>query len=235
MNVERTAELARRVALHAALADPTRLAIVDSLTLGDVSPSQLQDQLGMTSNLLAHHLKVLQDAGVLARTRSEADRRRTYLRLVPGALEHLAPGTVGQASRVVFVCTANSARSQLAAALWRRASDIPAASAGTHPAERIDPGAIAVAHRHDLPLPRRHPRALREVTDGADPADLVVTVCDNAHEEIADGHASDRGGVLALHWSVPDPVRIGTADAFDSAYLDLDRRVGDLAARLTAS
>ena len=230
MNAERTTGLVRRAALHAALADPARLAIMDSLTLGDVSPSELQARLGMASNLLAHHLNVLTDAGLLARTRSEADRRRTYLRLIPGALDEVVPGAAGTASRVVFVCTANSARSQLAAALWRRASVIPAASAGTHPAARIDPGAVAVAHRHHLPLPRRRPRPLDEVRAGDD---VVITVCDRAHEELAEFGPS--GVRASLHWSVPDPVRVGTAAAFDAIYLDLTRRVGDLAPRLTAS
>ncbi len=228
MNVARTAALERRAAVHAALADPARLMIVESLTLGDVSPSQMQAELGMTSNLLAHHLKVLTDAGLLARTRSEADRRRTYLRLVPGALEGVAPGAVATATRLVFVCTANSARSQLAAALWRRTSAIPAASAGTHPAARIDPGAVAVAHRHGLPLPRRRPRPLDDVR-GDD--DVIITVCDNAHEELS----GPTGAPASLHWSVPDPVRVGTAAAFDTTYLDLTRRVGEFAPRFTAS
>jgi len=199
---------------------------VDSLTLGDVSPSQLQATLGMTSSLLAHHLKVLEDAGLLARTRSEADRRRTYVQLIPDALDGLAPGVQGSAARVVFVCTANSARSQLAAALWRRASQVPAVSAGTHPAAQIDPGALAAAARHDLPLPRSRPRDLRDVTEMADPADVFITVCDNAHEELG-----DLGG---MHWSIPDPVRVGTTAAFDATYRALTRRVGDLAPRLTA-
>ena len=46
--------------------------------------------LAMPSNLLAHHLHVLQQAGVITRRRSEGDRRRTYLRLLPGALDPLA-------------------------------------------------------------------------------------------------------------------------------------------------
>ena len=62
---------------------------------------------------------------------------------------------------MLFVCTANSARSHLAAALWRRAGKVPAASAGTHPAAAIDPGAIAAAGRHQLPLRRAAPPAHR--------------------------------------------------------------------------
>ena len=122
--------------MHAALGDPGRLAIVDALLLGEASPSELQRLLAMSSNLLAHHVRVLEQVGVVSRHRSEADRRRTYLALVPGALDVLRPMTLHDAVRVVFVCTHNSARSQLAAALWNDTSPVPATSAGTHPAPR---------------------------------------------------------------------------------------------------
>ena len=227
MNIERTSELLRRAAKHAALGDPARLAIIDTLSLGDAAPTDLQDLLGVPSNLLAHHLNVLQAEGLLIRTRSEADRRRTYLRLVPGALGDVMPGRVATASRVVFVCTANSARSQLAAALWRRASPIPVASGGTHPAARVDPGAVAAARRHLLPLRARRPRLFADV---AAAGDLVVTVCDRAHEELT--HLGDPGTGRGVHWSVPDPVRVGTDAAFDAAFDDLTARVADLAPRL---
>ncbi len=119
------------------------------------------------------------------------------------------------------MCTANSARSHLAAALWRRVGTVPAASAGTHPAAAIDPGAIAAAGRHELPLRRLRPRHIDDVyQDG----DLVVTVCDLAREEL--------GGLAAVHWSVPDPVPAGDPGSFDAALDDLGQRVGRLALRL---
>lgn len=222
MNAERDHELRRRVALHAAMADPVRLQVVDVLTLGDASPSELAEVVGTPSNLLAHHLKVLEQAGVVARTRSEGDGRRTYVRLVPDALDGLVAARVRQVPRVLFVCTANSARSHLAAALWRRASEVPTASAGTHPAAGIAPGARDVARRHRLDLPLVAPRHLTQVHRRGD---LVVTVCDRAHEDLAIP--------VDLHWSVPDPLLAGTPDAFDRAFEDLDRRVGDLAPRLS--
>jgi len=110
--------------VHAALADPARLHIIETLGAGDASPSDLAAMLAMPSNLLAHHLRVLEQAGLLARRRSDGDRRRTYLQLVPGALESLTRPAARTAGRVLFVCTANSARSHLAAALWRRASAV---------------------------------------------------------------------------------------------------------------
>src|ERR1700760_1787173 len=151
MNTEVSGELERRAAMHAALADAARLTITDTLADGDASPSELAALLAMPSNLLAHHLRVLESAGIITRRRSDGDRRRSYLRLVPGSLDTSAGAPARAAQRVLFVCTANSARSHLAAALWRQASAVPAASAGTHPAGAIDPGAIDAAQRHQLP------------------------------------------------------------------------------------
>jgi protein-tyrosine-phosphatase len=122
------------------------------------------------------------------------------------------------------VCTANSARSHLAAALWRRASAVPAASAGTHPAGAIHPGAAAAARRHGLPLRRLRPRPVGDVQQDGD---LVITVCDLAHEEI--------GQLAAVHWSVPDPVLAGDDASFDAALDELARRVSLLAPRVEAA
>jgi protein-tyrosine-phosphatase len=122
---------------------------------------------------------------------------------------------------VLFVCTANTARSHLAAALWRKASSITAASAGTHPGKRIHPGAINTANRHGLDLPEVSPATM---TDIARDGDLIVTVCDRAHEEL--------GTVGWAHWSIPDPVSDGSARAFDAAYERLAARVDALAPRL---
>ncbi|HLS74421.1 MAG TPA: helix-turn-helix domain-containing protein, partial [Actinomycetaceae bacterium] len=80
-----------RARLHAALADPARLRIVDVLSLGDASPSELAELLTAPSNLVAHHLGVLERQGIVSRKKSEADRRRNYVQLVPGALDHITP------------------------------------------------------------------------------------------------------------------------------------------------
>ncbi len=221
----------RRAAVHAALGEPVRLAIVDRLSPGDESPGELAEAVGSTSNLLAHHLRVLEEAGVIRRVRSEGDRRRSYVQLrlddpivwataQTGLTDRLPSGRV---PRVVFVCTANSARSQLAAASWNAISPVPAASAGTHPAASVHPRATATGRRHGLRLPLVKPVGIEQVLrDG----DLVVAVCDNVHEELA--AAPDR-----LHWSIADPVRVGTDEAFETAYGDVTRRVERLAAAVS--
>jgi ArsR family transcriptional regulator, arsenate/arsenite/antimonite-responsive transcriptional repressor / arsenate reductase (thioredoxin) len=219
-------DLDSRAAVFAALGEPVRLALVDRLVAGDASPGDLAAEIGLGTNLLAHHLRVLEDASIIRRVRSEGDRRRSYVQLrldqptvwatvISGRL----PNNLSTSPRVLFVCTANSARSQLAAAIWNQLRNTPATSAGTHPGPRIHPRAIAVAERHGLRIDRDGPKPLDHVRLDDD---LIVAVCDNAHEEL--GSALPR-----LHWSIPDPVPINTNAAFERAYTDINRRVHHLA------
>ena len=216
-------ELERRARVHAALGEPARLAIADRLVPGDASPGELGAALGLATNLLAHHLRVLQDAGVIRRVQSEGDRRRTYVQLrltdpiVRSAVTPQHAPVAGR--RVVFVCTHNSARSQLAAASWRQFSPVPVACAGTHPAARVHPGAVAAGRRHGLRLGRARTAHVDQVLR---PDDLVVAVCDSAHEELDPQ-------LPRLHWSIPDPVRVGTDAAFDAAYTQINDRIRALA------
>lgn len=204
-----------RAAVHAALGEPVRLAIVDELAVSDWAPSGLAARFGLPSNLLAHHLDVLEHVGLIVRVASSGDRRRRYVRLRRHGLSDLGVGHSRRRGRALFVCTQNSARSQLAAALWRQRTGDGATSAGTHPAVRVHPGAVAAAKRAGLDLGDAQPRVLAD--DDLD-ADLVVTVCDRAHEELALGER-------ALHWSIPDPVERGERRAFDDTLAELDDRI----------
>ena len=115
------------------------------------------------------------------------------------------------------MCTHNSARSQLAAALWNQHTGELARSAGTQPADEVHPAAIAAARRHGLDLTDAVPHALDDSHVGA----MVVTVCDRAHEQLDPSPDN-------WHWSIPDPVDIGTDDAFDDAVTQLDTRIRNL-------
>jgi ArsR family transcriptional regulator, arsenate/arsenite/antimonite-responsive transcriptional repressor / arsenate reductase (thioredoxin) len=211
-----------RAALHAALGDPARLAIVEELAVSDRAPSALVARFGLAGNLLAHHLDVLERVGLIERHVSAGDRRRRYVRLRRQALGGLAVGTPPRrAGRALFVCTQNSARSHLAAALWRQRTGEVATSAGTHPANRVHPGAVAAARRAGLDLTGTRPRAL-EPSDLD--ADVVVTVCDRAREEL---DPPDHW----WHWSIPDPVEAGTRRAFDATVTELDERITAIANR----
>lgn len=224
MNIE-AITLAGRAARHAALADPVRLGVVDLLALGDRTPGELRRELQLPSNLLAHHLGTLERAGIVARTRSEGDGRRSYIRLLPEAFDHLGPDVTATATahRIVFVCTGNSARSPLAVALWTEASEIPATSAGTQPARATAAGAIATAKRHGLSLAGHTPRDLADVLGAHD---FVVTLCDRARERLPDP---------ALHWSVPNPTPKGTTSAYENTYKQIAHRVQRLSRNLVAA
>lgn len=215
----------RLARMHAALGDPLRLAIVDRLGHADASPGELAHGLGLATNLLAHHVSVLEAAGVVRRVRSEGDRRRTYVQLCvqdPMLLGVLGAPARLSAPRVIFVCTHNSARSQLAAAAWQRVSTVPTRSAGTRPARRVHAGTVHVGKRHGLALGRATTADLGQVRR---PDDLVVAVCDNAYEELRE---------TALHWAIPDPVRTGSETAFEQAYDEITVRVERLADATTA-
>jgi protein-tyrosine-phosphatase/DNA-binding transcriptional ArsR family regulator len=233
------ADVTRRARMHAALGEPVRLAIVDQLVLGDASPGELGTRFAIPTNLLAHHLKVLTEAGIVRRVRSEGDRRRQYvqLRLDDAAVAaltgtRLAPPWTDDAGprRVVFVCTANSARSQLAGAAWRRVSSLPVASAGTRPGQRVHPAAVETGRRHGLDLTGATTSRVEDVVSGAD--DLLVAVCDSAHEELTTAALGNPQPRAWLHWHIADPVPTGSDEAFETAYNEITERVGRLAAAL---
>jgi ArsR family transcriptional regulator, arsenate/arsenite/antimonite-responsive transcriptional repressor / arsenate reductase (thioredoxin) len=220
-----------RAAVHHALADAHRLAMVDALALTDRTPGELAEALGLPLSLLAFHSRVLEEAGLVERRRSAGDGRRRYLRLRPEPLEELI-GSLQRmpdppaAERVLFVCTQNAARSQIAAALWLGRTGRRATSAGQAPARAVHPLAIAVAGSRGVDLTHAIPQGLDAVVE---PPDLVVTVCDRALE----------GGlpfpdVPHLHWSVDDPIADGRPAAFARAYDDIADRIERLAEQVAA-
>lgn len=216
--------LRQRAALHRALGDEHRLAILDALQLSDRTPTELRGLTGLPSNLLAFHLDALERVSLIARQRSQGDRRRRYVTLRPTTGDGLDGGEPLPGELVLFVCTHNSARSQLAAALWTQRTGLPSSSAGTEPAEAVHPLAIEVARAHGLDLSRAQPRRYADLPTG--PA-LVVSVCDRAREF---GLPFD---APLLHWSVRDPAGGGRAD-FEVAYETIRGRIDRLARQVAA-
>ena len=214
---DRPDELRQRAGIHAALGEPARLAIVDLLAVSDRSPTELCEHLQITTNLLTHHLDVLAAVGLVSRTTSAGDKRRKYVRLERAPLASLAIGGTPLPGRTLFLCTHNSARSQLAAALWSARTGRPSDSAGTHPADRVHRGAIAAGRRAGLDLSAATPKTVDVIEAGTQ----VVTVCDRAHEELTPDDTW-------WHWSIPDPVETGDADAIDAVVADLDARITTL-------
>src|SRR4029453_8095879 len=130
MEANMAQNLDSRAAVFAALGEPVRLALGDRLVAGEASPGGLAADVGLGGKLLAPHRRGLEDADISRRVRSEGDRRRSYVQLrldVPtvwaAAISGRMPNNLPAGSRVLFVCTANSARSQLAAAVWNQLSN----------------------------------------------------------------------------------------------------------------
>lgn len=209
-------DVTERARVYAALGDPQRLRIVDALVVGDRTVGEIGDITGMPGNLLAHHLRVLETAGVVERRRSEGDRRRRYVVLEPSVAGLVSAGHALPPGGPLFVCTHNSARSQFAAALWRDRTGEDAASAGTDPAATVNATAVVVAGDYGLDLAEEHPRSYADVDR---PPSLVVSVCDRAGES---GIPFDAPHV---HWSIPDPVSTGRIEAFREAFDDIALRV----------
>ncbi len=176
--------------------------------------------LGLGSNLMAHHLGVLEDLGVVVRVASEGDRRKRFVQLVPSTLAGLQLAGGAPAQRIVFVCTENSARSQLAEAIWNQHHSVPATSAGITPAAQLQAGALEVAARRGIDLAGAYPKPLPEL----DKDDLVISVCDRAHDVL-----TEQTGIRELHWSVPDPAATNAATTFDQAVDVLSDRIASLA------
>ena len=213
--------LRQRALVHAALGEPARLAVAEALIVSDRSPKELAERLRLGSNLLAHHLDVLEAAGVVARSVSAGDARRRYVRLNPHIASQLAVARRPTHGVMTFLCTHNSARSQLAATIWTSRTGLPARSAGTRPAARVHRGAGAAARRAGLSLDGAAPSAIGAIEGTGQ----VVTVCDLVHEEL--DVRSDW-----WHWSIPDPTASGRAADFDAVVDELRTRI-EMVVRVT--
>lgn len=121
--------------------------------------------------------------------------------------------------RALFVCTHNSARSQMAEALLRHFSRgrFEVYSAGTE-ATAVRPLAIRAMGEFAIDISTQESKTLDRFVD--ERFDYVITVCDQANESCpVFPNAAHR-----LHWSIPDP---STATGSDAEQLAVYRRVRD--------
>ncbi len=229
---------------------PLRWRLLGELARSDRVVHELTQRVGEPQNLVSYHLGKLRDARLVSARRSSADRRDTYygldlarfgallsatggalhpgLRLAPPRQDAVAP------ARVLFLCTGNSARSPMAAALIRARSGgaIEAASAGSHP-KPIHPNAVRVMREaYGLDLAGHVPTSLE--TLAGQRFDWVISLCDRVREVCPEFP----GEPETIHWSVPNPAT-GEADdvtlpLFRQAAAELETRIGFLLALLAA-
>jgi ArsR family transcriptional regulator, arsenate/arsenite/antimonite-responsive transcriptional repressor / arsenate reductase (thioredoxin) len=204
---------------------PLRWRLLGDLARSDRTVHELTGLVGQPQNLVSYHLGKLRDARLVSWRRSSADRRDAYytvdltrvgellaatggalhpgLRLVPPPAT--TPSTTAESgamrARVLFLCTGNSARSQMAEALARVRSGgtVEAHSAGSHP-KPLHPNAVRVMRdEHGIDLAGQRSKHLSEFAD--QPFDRVVSLCDRVKEVCPEFP----GEPETIHWSIPDP------------------------------
>jgi ArsR family transcriptional regulator, arsenate/arsenite/antimonite-responsive transcriptional repressor / arsenate reductase (thioredoxin) len=223
-----------------------RWRLLSELARSDLRVGELCERSGHSQSLVSYHLRRLRDGGAVSARRSLADGRDTYYvldlarcaELLAGAGASLHPGLASPAgshrgharglpqARVLFLCTGNSARSQMAEALAGQMSDgaVSAASAGSHP-KPLHPNAVRVMRERGIDLAGRRSKHLGELAGRR--FDYVITLCDRVREICPEFAGSPR----AVHWSVPDPAREPGPDeetlpAFESTAAELESRIG---------
>jgi len=244
-------ELSEPPAFLSLAADPQRWRILRELARSDRRVGELVDLLGKPQSVVSYHLGELRRAGVVEPRRSAADGRDTYYRLVVdrcraelasiGAALHpgIASGSdspavrsAGRRRRVLFLCTGNSARSQMAEALvaHRSSGQVEARSAGSQP-KPLHPLAVEVMADRGIDIagrPSTHLDRYRRTR-----FDRVVTLCDKVREICPElPNAAGRA-----HWSIPDP-SAAPADAarraFEATADELTERIDVLLPELLA-
>jgi len=203
------------------LANDLRWSLLKALTTSDFQVNELVAQLQQPMNLISYHLKKMRADALVTTRRSEADGRDIYYRLDLNRLRqmyleagmelHPAIGanlrTVNfsrlQHQRILFVCTHNSARSQMAEGLLRHLSQgyLDVVSAGSQPTE-VHPDAIRAMNAMGIDIRQQQSRPLSDVEGQS--FDYVITVCDKAREICP----TFPGSAIPIHWSFPDPVAI---------------------------
>jgi protein-tyrosine-phosphatase/DNA-binding transcriptional ArsR family regulator len=233
---------------------PVRWRLLSELVESDRAVRELTGLLDEPQSLVSYHLRRLRDGGLVSSRRSAADGRDSYytvdldrcreeLQAAGGALHPglwlvpapLAPSRrSGRKQRVLFLCTGNSARSQIAEALLeaRSAGTIEAASAGSSP-KALHPNAVRVMHERGIDISANRTKHLDELARRR--FDVVITLCDRVREVCPEFPHSPR----SVHWSIPDPALEGPTDrasypAFARTAAELDTRIGFLLHQLPA-
>ena len=236
------------------LADRHRWWILRELSRSDRRVGELVQMLGAPQNLVSYHLAQLRDGGLVTSRRSSADGRDTYYRvdlrrfgnvlceaaasLQAGLQLNVVPPDVhaprrGRKPVVLFLCTGNSARSQMAEALTEHLSGgaVRARSAGSHP-KTVHPNAVRVMAERGVDISDRAAKHFSRFASVD--FDKVITLCDKVREICPEFP----GPPPAAHWSMPDPAAEGDNDkatyrAFVHAADELEERIPFLLSELT--
>jgi protein-tyrosine-phosphatase/DNA-binding transcriptional ArsR family regulator len=220
---------------------------LSELARSDRRVGELCARLELPQNLVSYHLGRLRADRVVSRRRSSADGRDSYylleltrcgellastgaalhpgLRLAPPEARPRTSRAHTRSTRVLFLCTGNSARSQIAEALAERlgAGAIDARSAGSHP-KPLHPNAVRVMRERGIDIAGRRSKHLGEFAHQQ--FEYVISLCDRVREVCPE---FPRHPDL-IHWSIPDPLREGETET--ETYPAFQRTADELATRI---
>lgn len=208
------------VAFLKLIAHDLRWSILEALGQSDLRVNELISRVGEPGNLVSYHLAQLRASGLVRERHSSADGRAVYYSLdidrfqrqMVDAAARVRPGLVvprpgapatrawRSEPRVLFLCTHNSARSQMAEGLLRNVAGgrVAVASAGSQPRE-LHPLAIEVMARRGIDISGQRPTQVDDLKGQR--FDTVITLCDSMREVCP----SFTGSPELVHWSLPDP------------------------------
>jgi len=238
---------------------PLRWRLLQELVHSDRAVAELTERLEAPQSLISYHLRQLRAGELVSMRRSSADRRDSYYRidfarcgellqaaggaLHPGLRLAAAPPAAhpsgGRRSRrplrVLFLCTGNSARSQIAEALLQQQSEgtIDVASAGSNP-KSLHANAVRVMQQRGIDISANRTKHLDEFLSQR--FDFVITLCDRVREVCPEFPAHPD----LVHWSIPDPALEGATarasyPAFERTASELETRIHFVLAAINES
>ena len=228
------------------LAHPQRWRLVEALARSDRRVNELVEAVDEAPNLVSYHLRKLREHRLVHERRSSADARDVYYsldlerlrRLYLETADGLHPGLAapvgtqaekavaeGPRTRVLFLCTHNSARSQMAEGILRALGGdrFEVESGGTQPS-RVHPLAIKAMAKRQIDISAQTSKNMERFADQR--FDYVITVCDLASEVCP----VFPGAPERIHWSIPDPAAVDGSErerlaAFERAADELLTRI----------
>jgi ArsR family transcriptional regulator, arsenate/arsenite/antimonite-responsive transcriptional repressor / arsenate reductase (thioredoxin) len=226
---------------------PVRWRLLSELAHSDRRVGELCARVELTQNLVSYHLGRLRAESVVSRRRSSADGRDSYylldldrcgellassatalhpgLRLEPPPSQPRPQRARSRRTRLLFLCTGNSARSQIAEALAEELGEgvVQARSAGSQP-KPLHPNAVRVMRERGIDISDHRSKHLDRFAGQR--FDYVITLCDRVREVCPEFPAHPD----LIHWSIPDPAREGGTDA--ETYPAFERTAHELAVRI---